>query len=88
MRKIRYYFSAGSRQRKDIYNLRWFAPEVEVDLCGHATLASAYVIFEHLNYEGSEIVFETKSGHLAVRKEKDILLMDFPVIETSPVEIT
>lgn len=72
---------------KDIYNLRWFTPEVEVDLCGHATLASAYVIFKHLNYEYSEIVFETKSGRLTVKKEKDILYMDFPVIDTSPVEI-
>ena len=72
---------------KDIYNLRWFTPEVEVSICGHATLASAHVIFEHLNYEGSEIVFETKSGRLAVKKKKDVLLMDFPTIDTSPIEI-
>jgi PhzF family phenazine biosynthesis protein len=72
---------------KDIYNLRWFTPEVEVNLCGHATLASAYVIFEHLNYEGSEIVFETKNGRLTVKKKNDILLIDFPAITTSPIEI-
>lgn len=72
---------------ENIFELRWFTPEVEVDLCGHATLASAYVIFEHLKYEHSEIVFETKSGCLTVKKDKDILLMEFPALETSPIEI-
>jgi PhzF family phenazine biosynthesis protein len=70
-----------------IFNLRWFTPEVEVDLCGHATLASAYVIFKYLGYEHSEIVFETKSGRLKVKKDNDILLMEFPALETSPIEI-
>jgi PhzF family phenazine biosynthesis protein len=70
-----------------IFNLRWFTPEVEVDLCGHATLASAYVIFKHLKYEHSEIVFETKSGRLTVKKDNNILLMEFPALETSPIEV-
>jgi PhzF family phenazine biosynthesis protein len=71
----------------DMYQLRWFTPETEVDLCGHATLASAYVIFEHLNFQGPTIVFDTKSGRLTVWKKNDILYMDFPAIATSPVEI-
>jgi PhzF family phenazine biosynthesis protein len=68
----------------DIYQLRWFTPQVEVDLCGHATLASAHVLFEHLSYKGSQIVFETKSGQLIVKREKELYLMDFPVISTTP----
>ena len=70
-----------------IFHLRWFTPKVEVDLCGHATLASAHVIFEHLHYEGLEIAFETKSGQLKVKKENDLLIMDFPAIKTTNVEI-
>ena len=42
------------------YEIRWFSPPVEVDLCGHATLASAYVLFELLNYQGNEIIFHSK----------------------------
>jgi PhzF family phenazine biosynthesis protein len=62
----------------DHYKLRWFTPAVEVDLCGHATLATAYVLFEHLGYEGDAIGFQTQSGQLAVWKDEDFLVMDFP----------
>ncbi len=51
------------------YRLRWFAPLGEVDLCGHATLASAYVLFELLGSAKSEILFETRSGDLIVRRD-------------------
>ncbi|MES2801354.1 MAG: PhzF family phenazine biosynthesis protein [Bdellovibrionota bacterium] len=65
-------------KKLDHYELRWFTPTVEVDLCGHATLASAYVIFNNLNYSGSQIRFETKSGSLFVNRNKERLTLDFP----------
>src|SRR5690606_4274816 len=55
------------------YRLRWFTPAVEVQLCGHATLASAHVLFAHLGYAASDIRFETLSGILTVRREGDLL---------------
>ena len=60
------------------FHLRWFTPACEVDLCGHATLASAYVLFHELNEPGQTLRFETKSGELIVRREADRLVMDFP----------
>ena len=72
-------------RKRDVYELRWFTPEVEVDLCGHGTLAAAHVLFEHLDYNNSQIVFETRSGQLIVRRENGLYLMDFPAIGTTPV---
>lgn len=61
------------------FGLRWFTPEVEVPLCGHATLASAHVLFRHLGFAGERIVFQTHSGPLTVTRAADGLLeMDFP----------
>jgi PhzF family phenazine biosynthesis protein len=60
------------------FEIRWFTPEIEIDLCGHATLASAYVLFDKLNFKGEEIRFMSKSGVLKVRKSADKLSMDFP----------
>jgi PhzF family phenazine biosynthesis protein len=60
------------------YHLRWFTPEIEMDLCGHATLASAYVLFEELAYPHDKIIFESKSGPLVVNKIDDYLQLDFP----------
>ena len=64
--------------KEDHYELRWFTPTVEVDLCGHATLATAHVVFDHLGYEGDAIVFQTQSGELTIWKDNDFLIMDFP----------
>jgi PhzF family phenazine biosynthesis protein len=62
-----------------VWDLRWFTPTIEVPLCGHATLASAHAIFEHLGYEGDAIGFDTKSGRLTVRRlPEGRLEMDFP----------
>lgn len=61
------------------FHLRWFTPIAEVDLCGHATLASAHVLFHILGYAGKRIIFETKSGDLIVETRDDMLTMDFPV---------
>lgn len=63
---------------QDKFQLRWFTPSHEVDLCGHATLASAHVLFTHLAYEHPNICFTTKSGDLLVTKTSEGLQMDFP----------
>ncbi|HXH71780.1 MAG TPA: PhzF family phenazine biosynthesis protein [Mariprofundaceae bacterium] len=60
------------------FALRWFTPVTEVDLCGHATLAAAHVIFEHLGYTKHAISFATRSGKLIVRRAGKQLQMDFP----------
>ncbi len=61
------------------YEIRWFTPTVEVDLCGHATLASAYVVFNLLKYAETTISFHSpRSGLLNVTKENDLLFLDFP----------
>ena len=69
-----YYVKVGDR-----YHLRWFTPAVEMDLCGHATLAAAFVIGQ------DRMAFDTKSGELVVRKDGDLLVMDFPSRPPKPV---
>jgi PhzF family phenazine biosynthesis protein len=66
------------------FHLRWFTPITEVDLCGHATLAAAHVLFEHLGHAGLAITFETRSGDLMVQRQGTLLVMDFPVRSPSP----
>jgi predicted PhzF superfamily epimerase YddE/YHI9 len=60
------------------YNLRWFTPTVEVDLCGHATLASGFVIMNHLTPSAKLVQFSTQSGNLIVTRDGDLLSLDFP----------
>jgi len=60
------------------YHIRWFTPELEIDLCGHATLASAFVLYEYLGYTKSELVFYSKSGELVIKRVDDKLQMNFP----------
>lgn len=61
------------------FDLRWFTPALEVPLCGHATLASAHALYAHMGFDGPEIVFDTKSGRLTVKRHGDGRLeMDFP----------
>jgi PhzF family phenazine biosynthesis protein len=62
----------------DKIQLRWFTPEIEMDLCGHATLAAAHSLSTILNYNKNEIVFETLSGDLVVKIENELYKMDFP----------
>jgi PhzF family phenazine biosynthesis protein len=57
---------------KDLFELRWFAPKTEVDLCGHATLASAFVIFNHLGFSSDVISFSTRSDPLTVKKKNSV----------------
>lgn len=62
--------------------LRWFTTLTEVNLCGHATLAAAYVLFNELDYPDSRIHFETASGRLTVSREGEWLTLDFPACPT------
>ncbi len=66
------------------FELRWFTPTVEVALCGHATLASAFVLFEELGFEGDEIRFETRSGTLGVARDGARLRLEFPRWRVEP----
>jgi PhzF family phenazine biosynthesis protein len=70
---------------QDKFQLRWFTPSHEVDLCGHATLATAHVLFTHLGYQKPEICFTSKSGDLLVTKTAEGLEMDFPVSMPKPI---
>jgi PhzF family phenazine biosynthesis protein len=70
----------------DDFDIRWFTPEVEIDLCGHATLASAHVIFSHLGYTGEDINFNYGGGLLSVQKEEDLLRMNFPATPAEECE--
>lgn len=70
------------------YHLRWFTPGGEIDLCGHATLATAYTLFRFYEPELNEVHFDTLSGELIVVKNGELLEMDFPAYELKPVEVT
>ncbi len=71
------------------YQIRWFTPKVEVDLCGHATLAAAYVLFNFENFSGNEICFSSgKSGELIVTKNGELLTLNFPEDIIRPAELT
>ena len=65
-------------EHEDHFHLRWFTPDIEMDLCGHATLATAHVIKRCLNYSQNIIFFKTKSGDLKVNIDNNIYFMDFP----------
>jgi PhzF family phenazine biosynthesis protein len=75
---------------EDHFHIRWFTPVHEVDLCGHATLATSHVLFNHLGWNKPEIRYESRSGILIVRKETNRMTLDFPVdilhkVETPPL---
>src|SRR5919202_3920722 len=74
------------RNGKGFY-LRWFTPACEVDLCGHATLATAYVLLHELGEQSQRLRFETKSGELTVSQVGDKLALDFPSRPPQPVEV-
>ncbi len=70
------------------YRLRWFTPGTEVELCGHATLASAFVILNHYEPDKDEVRFNTLSGVLTVRKKDSFYEMDFPTVEQKEIPVT
>ncbi len=69
------------------YHIRWFTPAIEVDLCGHATLATAHALYAEMGYEGDKVVFNSKSGLLTVAKSDDSYIMNFPTDELKSVAI-
>lgn len=70
------------------YELKWFTPEEEIPLCGHATLASAYVIFNFIEKDKNEIRFSTLSGELVVTRDEELISMIFPIIATERAEVS
>jgi PhzF family phenazine biosynthesis protein len=64
--------------RGDFFDVRWMSPTIEIDLCGHATLASAHVLFNHLSRKGDAIKFQYRSGELRVDRKDERLVLDFP----------
>ncbi|XP_055010508.1 phenazine biosynthesis-like domain-containing protein isoform X2 [Boleophthalmus pectinirostris] len=74
-------FTTGSR-----FRLRWFTPTTEVNLCGHATLATARVLFQYEKNVNNKLVFETRSGELWVTRYGDNCVMDFPLNPASPAD--
>lgn len=70
------------------YELRWFTPTIEVNLCGHATLAAAHVLWRHRNETSDVLTFQTRSGPLTVaRNEKQLMTLDFPSLPALPSEM-
>ena len=80
--------TAFTVKEADGYCLRWFTPGGEIDLCGHATLATAYVLFRFYEPEAEKFVFQTKSGQLEVVRAGDLLEMDFPAYSLTQVDVT
>jgi PhzF family phenazine biosynthesis protein len=72
--------------RGEFFDIRWLAPTAEIDLCGHATLASAHVLFQHLGHAGNSLRFQSRSGELTVDQNGDRLVLDFPSRPASPCE--
>ena len=76
------------KETADTYSLRWFTPEAEIDLCGHATLATGYVILEHYDINIPAVTFKTLSGDLIVKQKGDMYEMEFPAYKFKRVEVT
>ncbi len=74
-------------KRSSYYDLRWFTPETEMDLCGHATLASAFIISQFVDNNAVDMDFHTKSGVLSVKRIDDLFEMDFPSRKPIPIPV-
>ncbi|UAY51399.1 PhzF family phenazine biosynthesis protein [Ferruginibacter albus] len=77
------FFIPSQNENAD-FDIRWFTPEIEINLCGHATLASAYVLYELLDFKKDKIVFSSKSGLLTITKNAGKYIMDFPSWKPQP----
>ena len=82
------FFVPLPQERGGGFHLRWFTPTFEIDLCGHATLATAWVIFNELGFQGQRIRFESQSGELHVDRDGDRLVLDFPSWPAKRVAVT
>ncbi len=77
--------TAFIRKRDHLYEIRWFTPNSEVELCGHATLAAAHVLFKHLQTKGDHLIFESAySGLLEVTRDNEMLTLNFPIDHIEP----
>jgi PhzF family phenazine biosynthesis protein len=80
--------TAFYKKKNDLYEIRWFTPTVEVDLCGHATLAAAFVLFNLEGHSGDTIIFNSpRSGRLTVTRKGDLLTLDFPTDQFERIEL-
>jgi len=75
------------KNKDESFDIRWFTPETEVDLCGHATLAAAHVLFKHLGFYGEEIIFQSISGKLTVTKKDLFYWLNFPAKPPKPIPV-
>lgn len=80
--------TAFAVKEENIYRLRWFTPGGEINLCGHATLATAYVILNFVENQVESVQFDTMSGVLTVNKIEDLYELDFPVVSSEKVPVT
>lgn len=80
--------TAFAVKKDNHYHLRWFTPGGEIDLCGHATLATAFVIMNYIDTSLNQITFNTLSGELSVTRDGDQYLMAFPAYQLAPVPVT
>ncbi|MBQ0005638.1 MAG: PhzF family phenazine biosynthesis protein [Clostridiales bacterium] len=87
-RENRFSETAFTVKEGDKYHLRWFTPGGEIDLCGHATLATAYVLFNFYTKDADKVIFTTLSGDLIVDKKGDLLEMEFPAYELAKIDVT
>ena len=70
------------------WHLRWFTPGGEIDLCGHATLGTAFVLLNYYEKDAEKVVFTTLSGDLIVVRKGDLYEMEFPAYDLKPVDVT
>ena len=69
----------------EVYHIRWFTPEVEIDLCGHATLGTAYILFNEIEKEAKQLTFMSQSGEILVTRDNERMTLIFPVREGKPI---
>jgi PhzF family phenazine biosynthesis protein len=71
----------------NVFSLRWFTPKYEVDLCGHATIATSEILFNNLGIKNEQIIYETKSGRLIAHRRKEGIALDFPLDEALNINL-
>ncbi|MBS5883956.1 PhzF family phenazine biosynthesis protein [Clostridium sp.] len=81
-------FKNSNMGKGNLFSLRWFTPEVEVDICGHATLATSKILFDEFNIKEQYIKYETKSGLLIAKKEDEKISLDFPIDKALDFNLT
>jgi len=80
--------TAFAVKREGYYDLRWFTPGGEVDFCGHATLGTSYVLFHFYEKGAEEITYHTQVGTLTVRRDEDLIVMNFPRYSLNKIDVT